>query len=683
MNNFRLHHLLVFSSLLVAQPVFDLLHRYPQYFVASKAGTWELVALSLALSIGPGLILIILTATVMKYLPVLRAPLQWSLVGLAAWVLAAQLLNTTGLESAFAVLSLLIAAALLLAYSRTRFLPTVCSALLPAIILVPGLFLFQTLGHPHLQGVLFHQQGGEKPPAANPVPVFYLVFDELPRYSLQGPDGLIDAARFPTLAAFAAEATWYRNASTVADSTEVALPALLSGRRPDQRTIPANYSAHPNNLLAALSPQYRMNIHEPVTRLCPPTVCMDTNEGADASSLRTLLMDSGIIWAHRSFPPGARSELPPIDESWPGFAGEARGHKQYSAGQARFEFLDSISRSTADSFNFAHIYLPHVPWKYLPSGRPYATSPREYRLHGATPGSARFRWNEDETAIALGYQRHLMQTAYVDRYLGELFEAIRERGLWDQALIIFVTDHGLSFRPNMPRRWVEAGNLPDILSVPLLIKYPGQVKAAVSDANAESVDIVATIADVLELSLWWQTDGVSLRNVEALAERGSKTFRYKLPPPTGGFRTEQLSPAILDDNELERRRQQTFGVADHERGLFDISTEPEWLGQQATGQAGSARVEITGLRTLQRYHRDRNRKLPAFLRGRLEGGGDARLALALNGVIRATTRTLQGTDGQFAAIIDEQFFEPSDNELQVFEITQSGLVEVSVIDAGD
>ena len=62
-----------------------------------------------------------------------------------------------------------------------------------------------------------------------------ILFDEFAGFALNGPDGRIDAARYPNFARLATDATWYRNATTVADYTERAVPALLTGDRPDKR----------------------------------------------------------------------------------------------------------------------------------------------------------------------------------------------------------------------------------------------------------------------------------------------------------------------------------------------------------------------------------------------------------------------------------------------------------------
>ena len=73
------------------------------------------------------------------------------------------------------------------------------------------------------------------------------MLDELPVSTLTGPTASIDAELFPNLARLAADATWYRNATTVADSTSEAVPAQLTGELPEPGDLPTS-THHPRSL---------------------------------------------------------------------------------------------------------------------------------------------------------------------------------------------------------------------------------------------------------------------------------------------------------------------------------------------------------------------------------------------------------------------------------------------------
>ena len=111
-----------------------------------------------------------------------------------------------------------------------------------------------------MAGVHLDRAGG----AGGHPPVVMLILDELPLVSLLGPDGRIDAARFPHFAELAAGSTWYRNATGVSGWTPYALPAMLTGRYPATGAAP-HYSQHPDNLFTAFGGLYDIRAEESIT----------------------------------------------------------------------------------------------------------------------------------------------------------------------------------------------------------------------------------------------------------------------------------------------------------------------------------------------------------------------------------------------------------------------------------
>ncbi len=61
-----------------------------------------------------------------------------------------------------------------------------------------------------------------------------------------------------------------------------------------------------------------------------------------------------------------------------------------------------------------------------------------------------------------------------------------------------------------------------MLYPPLLIKGPGLEAGVTSDADAETIDIVPTLVDLLGIDLPWSVDGISLRS--ARREDDQRTF---------------------------------------------------------------------------------------------------------------------------------------------------------------
>ena len=102
-------------------------------------------------------------------------------------------------------------------------------------------------------------------------PIYILVLDELPWASLLDRSGRIDPVRFPNFARLAARSHVFSNATTVAFTTELAVPALLTGTL---ETQPAPvFSFYPNNLFTLLGGVYDVSASDPLVDLCPPSVC--------------------------------------------------------------------------------------------------------------------------------------------------------------------------------------------------------------------------------------------------------------------------------------------------------------------------------------------------------------------------------------------------------------------------
>src|SRR5207245_1085916 len=82
--------------------------------------------------------------------------------------------------------------------------------------------------------------------------------------------------------------------------------------------------------------------------------------------------------------------------------------------------------------------------------------------------------------------------AYLDSQLGKFLDALRRRGLYDDALIIITSDHGEAFG--------ERGQLSHGMSVyqnqiriPLLVKAPGQRTPRVVSTAVSSIDVFDTV----------------------------------------------------------------------------------------------------------------------------------------------------------------------------------------------
>src|SRR5262249_44515087 len=89
------------------------------------------------------------------------------------------------------------------------------------------------------------------------------------------------------------------------------------------------------------------------------------------------------------------------------------------------------------------------------------------------------------------------QVAANDESFGLLLDGLRERGLYDPALVLFTADHGEEFLDH--GSWMHGQTLyEEQLAIPFLLKLPDFSRAGtVSAADVEHVDVLPTILGLL------------------------------------------------------------------------------------------------------------------------------------------------------------------------------------------
>ena len=121
---------------------------------------------------------------------------------------------------------------------------------------------------------------------------------------------------------------------------------------------------------------------------------------------------------------------------------------------------------------------------------------------------------------------YLAQCAYVDDMFGMITDALKEAGIYDDTLIVFLSDHG-DFAGDFDLPEKAQNSFEDILTkVPLLIKPPKgeSVDAGVTKALTELVDFYATVMDYAGVEPGHDQFGVSLRPV--IEDRTKENRQY-------------------------------------------------------------------------------------------------------------------------------------------------------------
>ncbi|MDB5392482.1 MAG: sulfatase [Planctomycetaceae bacterium] len=676
-------HVFVLLNFAVAQPLYELLGRQTTFLVNERISLNALVLLTFGLSC---------------VLPAAFVLLEWSIsrisrkdsqlchtliVFVLLLLLALPIVNqTTMLPGLISITAALITTGFATwCYLRFPNASTIVTCAAPGILLFPALLLFYS-SNPQVNGDSCSSQTAR----FDPVPIVVLVCDEFCGSSLMTPERTIDANRFPNFAALASQSSWFRNATSVNQGTEQALPAILAGRYPMLKWNPAPVDL-PQNLFTVFdaSNGYQSAVFEPVSVLAPSSA--NSSRPVSSELSRQINELANALWRVYLFhivPSDFQKHLPLIPVEWFGLnhthpvdVHQKRGAFRYEWGahrDAQFQhFLETIDESPEPSLHFMHVLLPHMPWCFMPSGHRYAEDGTDWHLLEAPSRTeSRNHWGDDDWEVIQAQQRYLLQVMNLDRLIGQLIARLKETGKFDRCLLIVTADHGISFRPGMSRRRADAGNQDEIVSIPLFIKRPGQSSGQINDRHVESVDILPTIADVVGLELRQPTDGWSVFD-ESRPDRIQKRFGGIDDPST-------FDPKIVLNSGTPGDVRRRFGDSSDPLSLFRVGPMPELVGQPLTALAHSGtnkvKLEFTRFRDVRDATPDS--EVPGLFEGRVLSPDPMDqpviLAVAVNGTIQAVTRPslLKEFRDQWSALVSDTAFHEGKNEVRFFSVSGTG-----------
>lgn len=492
--------------------------------------------------------------------------------------------------------------------------------------------------------------------------VVVVTFDEFPLAALLDENGEINAKRFPAFGDLARRSTWYRNVTTVAPWTQQAVPAILSGSVPRIHVAPIS-SVYPRNVFSVLRPTHHLRASEIATYMCTAAEC-----GTPPKDALGPYKDSAVIYLHVVLPRSLRTRwLPALGARWANFDKPDGAHLQAAVSRQRVEDAADEGARFA-RFNkgltpaqdgrptvwFGHFLLPHLPLLYLPDGRTYRAGSDAYGLT-----QDEFEWTGNSPLMDVSRQRFLLQLKYADKLIGQTVKALERRGLYDDTMLVVTADHGFVFQRGSRRGSpLTKARAPEILPVPLFIKYPGQAKGSVNRRPVQTIDIMPTIADVLRVRASTERlfDGSSLLGKEELRQRTYVETGEPLHPPL----KIDLRPAIrpyLDLFGTWESNDDVFAWGPH-RALLGTKLEPTRppRGQSATLLSGR----------IDRYNSS-SPSVPAFVQLAFDRDHDAKwFAVTVNGVVAGLGRTYSdGRQTRGVAMLNPRYLDRRKNEVGV------------------
>jgi len=320
----------------------------------------------------------------------------------------------------------------------------------------------------------------------------------------------------PKLDAFAKNAVVFERAYGTAPHTNPALSSLLTGRLPDELGV---------------SGGNRMLMPEAVR------------------SLPEMLRDAGIPsaaivsnWALRR-PSNVRQEIgvaqgfTDFDDEMGTDSGLREGHFERLADattDAAIAWLDANEKQHDRFFLWVHYQDPHGPY----------TPPDDYRGRFESELQAGLLPRLGSTQEGFGQIPHYQiiegkrqPSFYLDRYdeeirffdheVGRLLDSLQARGLFEDSLIVFTSDHGESLGEHNYWFTHESNLYDEQVRVPLVVRYPDNLPRPSGDNLVGHLDFVPSVLDALGLPPE-PTRGVSLIS-ESLP--GDRVLSHSLHPP--------------------------------------------------------------------------------------------------------------------------------------------------------
>jgi iduronate 2-sulfatase len=209
-----------------------------------------------------------------------------------------------------------------------------------------------------------------------------------------------------------------------------------------------------------------------------------------------------------------------------------------------------------DRYPLESIDLEPVPasdWDDIPA----RARVKRYRAFGFEPGV-------EDPARRRAYTRaYHACVSFVDAQIGLLLDALEENDLWENTIVLLISDHGYQLGDHF--MWGKVTLFEECARVPLIIRAPGRTSPGTSSAGlVELVDLVPTLTD--------------LCGIEPPAGLSGRSFTDLLDAPEGTGRSVAYT-VVRRGTELGRAirtlrwRYADWGKPEHEE-LYDLLADP-------------------------------------------------------------------------------------------------------------
>ena len=235
---------------------------------------------------------------------------------------------------------------------------------------------------------------------------------------------------------------------------------------------------------------------------------------------------------------GYKDTVPHPPERFDHFVGPFRGASNMTHSAFVAEQTCEYLRAQRDGpfLCIAGFYNPHAPWvvpqEYLdlydPAAMPVPLFPPELDARRAgKPGLPANNPDQlmaglDDACLRRVRQGYYAMVSEVDHHVGRILACLRELGIADDTIVVFISDHGEFMGEHL--RYGKGYPAPDCISrVPLIVRYPRGISRPGKTISeiVEAVDVLPTLLEWAGIPVPAHLQGLPLPTAEGQSGRAS------------------------------------------------------------------------------------------------------------------------------------------------------------------
>jgi uncharacterized sulfatase len=266
----------------------------------------------------------------------------------------------------------------------------------------------------------------------------------------------------------------------------------------------------------------------------------------------------------------------------------AAGDQEHTDGIGAIEAIKVLEQKRDQPFFLAvGFYRPHVPWiapKQYFDRFPFDKMKMPIQPANVRDGApaAAFAVNPPNYGITDADCRNSIRAyyasvAYMDAQVGRLLDALDRLNLWDDTIVIFISDHGWLLGEHFC--WQKMHLFEESARVPMILAAPkSKAQGRSCDRVVELIDIYPTVAELCGVKLAHAVDGMSLAkhldDPTLPFKKGAYTQVTRGTPKKDGFMGRSVRTERWRYNEWDGGRK---GVE-----LYDHQADPKELKNLAS-----------------------------------------------------------------------------------------------------